>query len=64
MSENEILRTLPILPLRGMVVFPYMMVHLDAGRDPSISALEKAMLQEEHHVFCWHSGMQMWRDLR
>ena len=51
MSENEILRTLPILPLRGMVVFPYMMVHLDAGRDPSISALEKAMLQEEHHVF-------------
>ena len=51
MSENEILRTLPILPLRGMMVFPYMMVHLDAGRDPSISALEKAMLQEEHHVF-------------
>ena len=37
MSENEILRTLPILPLRGMMVFPYMMVHLDAGRDPSIS---------------------------
>lgn len=37
--------------LRGMMVFPYMMVHLDAGRDPSISALEKAMLQEEHHVF-------------
>ena len=51
MSENEIVRTLPILPLRGMMVFPYMMVHLDAGRDPSIAALEKAMLQEEHHVF-------------
>ena len=49
MDENVVV--LPVLPLRGMMVFPYMMVHLDAGREQSISALEKAMLVEDKHVF-------------
>ena len=49
MDENVVV--LPVLPLRGMMVFPYMMVHLDAGREQSISALEKAMLGEDKHVF-------------
>ncbi len=43
MSE---LHSLPILPLRGMLVFPYMMIHLDIGRDRSIAALEEAMVLE------------------
>lgn len=38
--------TLPLLPLRGMIVFPYMVVPLDVGREKSISALEEAMLQD------------------
>ena len=25
-------KKLPVLPLRGMVVFPYMLIHLDVGR--------------------------------
>lgn len=37
-------KTLPLLPLRGMVVFPYMIIHLDVGRDRSLVALEKAMV--------------------
>jgi ATP-dependent Lon protease len=37
---------LPLLPLRGMIVFPYMVVPLDVGRDKSISALEEAMINE------------------
>lgn len=37
---------LPLLPLRGMIVFPYMVVPLDVGRDKSISALEEAMVNE------------------
>ncbi len=38
--------SLPLLPLRGMIVFPYMVVPLDVGRDKSISALEEAMINE------------------
>ena len=49
MEEDVVV--LPVLPLRGMMVFPYMMVHLDAGREQSITALEKAMLDEEKHIF-------------
>lgn len=37
---------IPLLPLRGVLVFPYMVVHLDVGREKSISALEEAMIQE------------------
>ncbi|HPT87081.1 MAG TPA: endopeptidase La [Bacillota bacterium] len=38
--------TLPLLPLRGMIVFPYMVVPLDVGREKSINALEAAMVNE------------------
>lgn len=38
--------TLPLLPLRGMIVFPYMVVPLDVGREKSISALEEAMVND------------------
>lgn len=37
---------IPLLPLRGMVVFPSMIIHLDAGRARSVSAIEQAMLAE------------------
>ncbi len=35
---------LPLLALRGMLVFPYMTVPLDVGREKSVSALEDAMM--------------------
>ena len=38
--------SLPLLPLRGMIVFPFMVVPLDVGRDKSISALEEAMMHD------------------
>jgi len=37
-------RTLPVLPLRGMTVFPYMIIHLDVARERSMEALEQAMV--------------------
>ena len=40
MSEKE---TLPLLPLRGLVVYPHMMVNLDVGRDRSVAAIERAI---------------------
>ena len=35
-----------LLPLRGLVVFPTIVMHLDVGRDKSVQALEKAMMNE------------------
>ena len=40
MSEK---RTLPVLPLRGLVVYPHMMVNVDVGRDRSVAATERAI---------------------
>lgn len=40
----------PLLPLRGLLVFPTMVLHLDVGRDKSVQALEKAMV-EDHLIF-------------
>lgn len=37
------LNTLPLLPLRDIVVFPYMVIPLFVGRDKSIAALQEAM---------------------
>jgi ATP-dependent Lon protease len=40
----------PLLPLRGLLVYPTMVLHLDVGREKSVQALEKAMI-EEHLIF-------------
>ncbi|MGI6357837.1 MAG: endopeptidase La [Bacillota bacterium] len=37
---------LPLLPLRGYLVFPYTILNLDVGRPRSIAALDQAMLGE------------------
>jgi ATP-dependent Lon protease len=39
--------TLPVLPLRDIVVFPHMIVPLFVGRDKSVSALESAMAADK-----------------
>ncbi|MFZ3588361.1 endopeptidase La [Bacillus sp. DJP31] len=41
---------IPLLPLRGLLVYPTMVLHLDVGREKSVQALEKAMM-EEHLIF-------------
>ena len=42
MTKSVIQETLPILPLRDIVVFPNMIVPLFVGRKKSINALEEA----------------------
>jgi ATP-dependent Lon protease len=39
--------TVPLLPLRGLLVYPTMVLHLDVGRERSIQALEKAMMDDQ-----------------
>jgi len=38
---------LPLIPLRGMSIFPYMVLHFDVGREQSIKALEEAMIHDQ-----------------
>ncbi|MBS4199839.1 endopeptidase La [Bacillus sp. FJAT-49732] len=40
----------PLLPLRGMLVYPTMVLHLDVGRAQSVQALEQAMMND-HLIF-------------
>ncbi|MDE5412414.1 endopeptidase La [Alkalihalobacterium chitinilyticum] len=49
MVENNNTRVIPLLPLRGLLVFPTMVLHLDVGREKSVNALEKVML-EDHEI--------------
>ncbi|GGH83408.1 ATP-dependent Lon protease [Pullulanibacillus pueri] len=46
MPKNQI-KTIPLLPLRGLLVYPSVVLHLDVGRDKSVEALEKVMLDDQ-----------------
>ena len=39
--------TMPALALRGLTVFPNMLVHFDVGREASIRALDEAMRDQQ-----------------
>lgn len=41
MSKSK--RTLPLIPLRGITIFPNMVIHFDVGREKSIACIEAAM---------------------
>ena len=45
-EKTKTVRTMVLLPLRGVLVFPYMIIHLDVGREKSINALEQVMMQD------------------
>ncbi|MBA2173418.1 endopeptidase La [Halobacillus locisalis] len=49
MTEKQ--RTqIPLLPLRGLLVYPSMVLHLDVGREKSVQALEQAMM-DDNEIF-------------
>jgi ATP-dependent Lon protease len=52
-------RRLPLLPLRGLLVYPSMVLHLDVGRDKSVKALEKAMVDDSMILLCSQSEINI-----
>lgn len=42
---SKLLQTMPMVALRGLVVFPYMVLHFDVGRNVSVAAVEECMVQ-------------------
>ena len=42
--------TMPVLALRGLTIFPQLLLHFDVGRSFSIQALETAM-EENRDIF-------------
>ena len=45
-------KSLPLIPLRGISIFPHMVIHFDVGREKSINALEQAMLDDSFILLC------------
>ena len=48
MAGRQTATTMPVLALRGMMVFPHMVLTFDVGRAKSVAALEQAMLTDQH----------------
>ncbi len=47
LEEAPLPETLPLLPVRDVVVFPYMILPLFVARDNSIAAVEAAMARDQ-----------------
>lgn len=52
---KKIRYTLPLLPLRGITVFPGMVVHFDVGRPQSIAAVKQAMNNDKMIFLCYQN---------
>lgn len=45
---DTMIRKMPAIALRGMVILPGMVAHFDVSRDKSIRAVEESMMDEQH----------------
>ncbi|MDF2963052.1 MAG: lon [Paenibacillus sp.] len=60
MGPNKMkVRRLPLLPLRGLLVYPSMVLHLDVGREKSVKALEKSMVDDSMILLCSQSEVNI-----
>jgi ATP-dependent Lon protease len=58
-GSNRMTRRIPLLPLRGLLVYPSMVLHLDVGRDKSVKALEHAMVDDHTILLCSQSEVNI-----
>ena len=47
---NELIKTIPVVALRGMTLLPSMITHFDISREKSVKAVETAMLRDQKLV--------------
>lgn len=47
---SNALQAIPLVPLRGMIVFPHAVTNLDIGRDSSVKAVEAAMAGDRNLI--------------
>ncbi|MFD0678836.1 MULTISPECIES: endopeptidase La [unclassified Paenibacillus] len=60
MGSNKMkVRRVPLLPLRGLLVYPSMVLHLDVGREKSVKALEKSMVDDSMILLCSQSEVNI-----
>ena len=48
MKQTSIYTKMPLLALRGLTIFPNMILHFDVGRPKSTQALEQAMVNDQY----------------
>lgn len=54
-----LIENIPVLPLRGLLVYPSMVLHIDVGRERSIAALEEAMLNDSRVFLLTQKDLQV-----
>lgn len=50
MKKRDALPVLPVVPLKGMVLFPHMVMPISVGRPASVAAVEEALLSAEKEL--------------
>ena len=55
MTKNKYV--LPLVPLRGLTVFPGMILHFDVGRPKSIAAVRRAMEEDKIVFLCYQTDI-------
>jgi ATP-dependent Lon protease len=64
---SDVRYKLPIIPLRGVVVFPHTVINFDVGREKSVSAVNAAMAGDREIFLCAQKDSEIddpvWNDL-
>ncbi len=64
---DDVRYKLPIIPLRGVVVFPHTVINFDVGRKKSVMALDEAMENDKQVFLCAQKDSDLedpcWDDL-
>ena len=52
---DSVMKSLPMVALRGLTIMPEMVVHFDVSRERSITAVQQAMMEDQKIFGCQKS---------